>query len=118
MGYERSDVNPRGVFIFLIGLFASLTFALLAMMWLFGLMTSERRAVKTAFQADEAPPPPRLQVSPHREMKALRAEEDAILGGYGWVDRANGVVRIPIERAMDLLARRGLPARTETERTK
>lgn len=116
MEYEHSDVNPKGVFLFLVGLFASLTFVLLAMIWLFGLMTSERRAAATLPQ--DGPPPPRLQVSPRLEMKALRAQEDAILGSYGWADRANGAVRIPIERAMDLLAQRGLPARTERERTK
>jgi hypothetical protein len=33
------------------------------------------------------------------------------LSSYGWVDREAGIVRIPIDRAMDLLAERGLPAR-------
>ena len=31
------------------------------------------------------------------------------LGSYDWVDQKNGVVRIPIDRAMDLVAQRGLP---------
>lgn len=43
--------------------------------------------------------------------KQLRATEDAILTTYGWVDREKGVVRIPIDRAIDLLAQRGLPTR-------
>ncbi len=33
------------------------------------------------------------------------------LNSYGWVDRKHGVIRIPIERAMDLVAQRGLPTR-------
>lgn len=45
------------------------------------------------------------------EMK-LREEQNATLNSYGWMDRSNGVVRIPIQLAMDLLAQRGLPART------
>ena len=38
------------------------------------------------------------------------ARENAILGSYGWLDRKAGTVRIPIDRAMDLIAHRGLPA--------
>jgi hypothetical protein len=40
-------------------------------------------------------------------LRALRAAENAILEHYGWVDRDKGVVHIPIDRAMDLLAERG-----------
>jgi hypothetical protein len=45
----------------------------------------------------------------------MRAAEDKILNGYGWVDREHGVARIPIDRAIDLLAQRGLPARPQNE---
>jgi hypothetical protein len=38
-----------------------------------------------------------------------------LLQGYHWVDQKAGVVQIPIERAMDLLAQRGLPARTAAD---
>jgi hypothetical protein len=38
------------------------------------------------------------------------------LEGYGWVDRQAGVVRLPIERAMELVLERGLPTRPEAER--
>ena len=30
---------------------------------------------------------------------------------YGWIDRKNGIIRIPIERASELIARQGLPSR-------
>ena len=33
----------------------------------------------------------------------LRAQEGQVLGSYGWVDKEKGIVRIPVERAMDLL---------------
>ena len=56
-------------------------------------------------------PAPNLQISPHDDLMALRARENAELNSYGWVDRPHGVVRIPIERAMDLIIARGLPAR-------
>ena len=43
------------------------------------------------------------------DLKAFRAEEDAALTTYGWVDKGRGVARIPVEEAMRLLAERGLP---------
>jgi hypothetical protein len=52
----------------------------------------------------QVPPEPRLQADPLGDLRALRAEEDALLHGYAWVDRKAGAVRIPIERAMALLA--------------
>jgi hypothetical protein len=51
------------------------------------------------------------QAAPDEAFKQLRATEDAVLNTYGWVDRESGIVHIPIERAMELLLQRGLPAR-------
>ena len=55
-------------------------------------------------------PTPNLQVNPHDDLVALRAREEAELNGYGWVNRSNGMVRIPVERAMELILQR-LPVR-------
>jgi hypothetical protein len=44
-----------------------------------------------------------------------RPPQADLLEGYGWVDREAGVVRVPIERAMELLLERGLPTRPEAE---
>jgi len=58
------------------------------------------------------PPPPRLQNYPFYDLKALRGDENRVLEHYGWVDKNAGVVRIPVERAIDVLAEKGLPYRT------
>jgi hypothetical protein len=50
-----------------------------------------------------------LQESPRLDLKAMRAREDWELNHYSWVDKANGKVAIPIERAMQLLVQRGIP---------
>ncbi len=57
-------------------------------------------------------PLPREQVAPREDLKALAARETSELNSYGWVDRAAGVVRVPIARAMQLLLEQGLPTRT------
>ena len=46
-----------------------------------------------------------------RNLRAFRDREDAELHSYGWVDRNAGTVRIPIDRAKDLLLERGLPVK-------
>jgi hypothetical protein len=48
-------------------------------------------------------------------LPARRLVGAELLEGYQWVDEQAGVVRIPIERAMELLAERGLPSRSAAE---
>ena len=54
------------------------------------------------------PPKPRLEVDPDLDLATKRAAEEAALHSYGWVDRPAGTVRIPIDRAMELLVQRGI----------
>ena len=60
------------------------------------------------------PPTPRLQTYPFDDVKGLRREEAKLLEHYQWVDKNAGTVRIPIERAIELLAAKGLPHRAQT----
>jgi hypothetical protein len=58
-------------------------------------------------------PQPNLQIDDdHAERIELLSAQNEKLNSYGWVDRSNGIVRIPIERAMNLILQRGLPTRT------
>ncbi len=60
------------------------------------------------------PPEPRLQSDPPADMAALRARENAILHSHGWADEQASTVRIPIERAIELVAEKKLrPALAE-----
>ena len=55
-------------------------------------------------------PSPRVQTDDGNEDTAeLHAREDLLLNNYSWADRSKGKVRIPIARAMELIAQRGLP---------
>ncbi len=66
--------------------------------------------------AQPSPPAPRLQTDPVADWQALQATEEATLHSYTWADRGAGKVRIPIDRAIDLLAQRGLPVESGSTR--
>ena len=59
------------------------------------------------------PPPgaPLLQAHPHQDLEKYLAQQKEVLDSYGWVDRKAGIVRIPIQRAMNILLQNGLPIR-------
>ena len=58
-------------------------------------------------------PAPHLTVDDdHAQRIAVYATQNQKLNSYGWQDRSNGIVHIPIDRAMDLVVQRGLPTRT------
>ncbi len=61
-------------------------------------------------------PTPRLQTDDgNQEIADLHAKEDLLLTNYSWVDKPQGKVRIPIDRAIELLAQRGLPVAAAVE---
>jgi hypothetical protein len=41
------------------------------------------------------------------KLTELRAAEEATLSSYGWIDKEKGIVRIPIQEAMEVLVREG-----------
>jgi hypothetical protein len=57
----------------------------------------------------ELPREPRLQVNEAEDLATLKLREQATLANYGWIDKKDGVTRIPISRAMELIAQNGLP---------
>ena len=62
-------------------------------------------------------PTPRVQTDDgNQDVADLHAREDLLLDNYSWVDQSQGKVRIPIERAMELIAQRGLPVAPSVER--
>jgi hypothetical protein len=64
-------------------------------------------------------PSPRLQLDDgNQEIADLHAREDLLLNNYSWVDAPQGSprrVRIPIDQAMEILAKRGLPVAPAVE---
>ena len=117
VGHEETDVNVGGVFIFAVGLLVTAVIVHLLVWMLFAFFAGQqtRRAIHqfplAAGQQERTPPSPRLQVNPREELRELRAGEDAVLNSYGWVDKDNGIARIPIDEAMKLTLEHGLPTR-------
>ena len=114
VSHEQSDVNVRSILAFGLGLLVAGVVIQLGMWWLFDSLAARtaqldqpRSPLASSSPRESLPPEPRLQVSPAQDLKELRAAEDAMLHSYGWVDQQAGVVRIPIERAMELLAEHG-----------
>jgi len=55
-------------------------------------------------------PTPRLQTDDgNLDIAELHAREDLLLNHYSWIDRASGKIRIPIDRAMQIVVQHGLP---------
>ena len=54
-------------------------------------------------------PQPRLQADAAADQAKVRAQEEELLNTYGWVDRQAGVVHLPIDRAMQMIAEHGVP---------
>lgn len=115
-GHETSDASVRAVVGVGIGLLVVIGIAFVAITLLVGSYAGQPLALDrlpglAPQPTPVLPPEPRLQVEPAQELRQYLDQQEQRLHSYGWVDRQAGVVRIPIDRAIDLLAQRGLPAR-------
>src|SRR5882762_9281488 len=113
--YDR-EIDLKRILGFTGGLVA-VTLVVLAVMWWMSTSFKQQeeandRAPSPLAEArlDPIPPGPRLQPSPPRDMDELRAKDQEALNTYGWVDPSRGVARIPVERAIEIAAEKGLPA--------
>jgi hypothetical protein len=115
-GYEESDVNHRTLLWWVTGLVATLAISVVASVLLFD--TLERRALSldpkfspSAPLQNPPPPEPRLVTDEPQDLASVLKEEQARLHSYDWVDKPQGIVRLPIERALEVLAKEGVPSR-------
>jgi len=143
-GYEQTDVRVTGIVVFLtsLAIFVAVTGALcygIGMLINNGMAKDDGPVTKwnqgktvdvrglgnlansPALQSKMGEitqqfPSPRLQTDDgNQEIADLHAKEDLLLLNYSWADKSQGKVRIPIDRAMELLAQRGLPVAASVE---
>ena len=102
-GHERSDVPP------LLLLALAFGFALTVAMIMAVLAAAYPNSLNDDFKGpiQALPPAPRLQLAPRRELVGYDAAQRRRLATYGWSDRAQGRVRVPVERAMRQVAAEG-----------
>jgi hypothetical protein len=116
-GHETSDANVRNLIIFAVGLCLLVIAGLLVSKGVFHYFVGHQGLGPPASPFENVrmlPPEPRLQVSAPKDLKQYKAAQEEILNSYGWIDEKAGVVRIPIDRAIDILVQKGLPVRGAT----
>jgi hypothetical protein len=115
LGHETRDINVRVVAWFALGLIVVGVIIHIALGALFVFFKKQHPSPEAPSRIAVHPrviaPHPRLQTNPPTDLAHFREWEENKLNSYGWVDRQHGIARIPIERAMDLIAQRGLPTR-------
>ncbi|MGA9061441.1 MAG: hypothetical protein WB341_07210 [Terracidiphilus sp.] len=141
-GYERTDANVTGIVVFLtaLAIFAAVTGLLCYGIgkvinahlnkedgpnskWTktvdvrqLGNMPSSPELQNKVAELTQSFPTPRLQTDDsNQDVADLHAREDLLLDNYSWIDQSKGTVRIPIVRAMELIAQRGLPVAPPVE---
>jgi hypothetical protein len=118
--YDR-ELNLRTILGFCGGVVAVTIVALLVMWWMSDSFKRQEQAKDAApsplaeAQLDPIPPGPRLQPAPPRDMEELRTQDREALTTYGWVDKPGGIARIPVDRAIQILADRAAWERTKDE---
>jgi hypothetical protein len=117
-GYETRDANVGGVYNFLVILSVILVCTALVCWGLFRFFSasdaSDRAATSPFADTRQVPMGVQLQVNPREEWLKYRGEQERALESFAWENKANGIVRVPIEQAMDILMKKGLPVQGET----
>jgi hypothetical protein len=136
LGFEQSDVRVTGIVVFLTSLLifvavcGVLTWGIGKMInaWMdkqdgptskwattvdirqLGNLPNSPDMQKKVAELTQQFPTPRVQTDDgNQDVADLHQREALLLDNYSWVDQSQGKVRIPIERAMELIAQRGLP---------
>jgi len=131
--FEHQDLQVSGILYFLLTLAIATVLTALFMVGVYKFLDKHERANQPAVSplvanvpkpelntraeyeqyAEKTFPNPRLETDERNQLNQIRTQEDDLLDSYGWVDEPAGTVRIPIQRAMDLLVQRGLPVRPQ-----
>lgn len=113
--YEKDDAKVKPILVFTVLLVIANVATFYAMRWANdAYMRGESEKDRTTHPLatpNQEPPAPRLQAQPTAELVIFKAEQLNETTSYQWIDRSTGVVRLPIDRAMDVMSERGLPHR-------
>ena len=119
--YEHTDIDPgiAGKFALWLAIAMVLSGGIVyGTFWLFEgreqTWNSDVQRFPLAVGQVKEPPMPRLQTQPFKDVWQLKQGQLDKLQTYGWVDQGTGVVHIPIDEAMRVVAERGaVPANAQ-----
>jgi hypothetical protein len=128
--FERRDIGAAGIIYFFVGLAAATLIIHFLLAGLYDFLDKREKTQQPAVNPlitnvpadtrqiqfnypEKAFPIPRLEQDERTQLNDIRMAEEQKLASYDWVDQKAGTLRIPIDRAMDLVAQRGLPVRTQ-----
>jgi hypothetical protein len=110
--HEYRDISFRTLYQAIIMIMGMIVVAALACFGLFRLLDSNTGRPTTPMspmtETVRNTRGPQLQAEPRADMVTYRGHEDSVLNSYGWSDSIMHVARIPISRAIDIVAQRGL----------
>jgi len=129
-GYERRDIGAAGVLYFLLGLAVAGLLVYFVVDGIYHFLDKRSEAEQTPVNplVTNAPadtrripkdypqgafPNPKLEEDERGQLNGIRLKEEQTLSTYDYIDKNAGTVRIPIDRAMDLIVQRGLPVRAQ-----
>jgi hypothetical protein len=129
-GYERQDLQVSGILYFLLTIVVVTAICMAGLRGVFAFLDHREKALQPPVNplATNVPtdtrhiapgypqnafPNPKLEEDERGQLNGIILDEDKTLASYGWVDEKSGTVRIPIERAMELIVQRGLPVRPQ-----
>ena len=127
-GFEQEDLSSRSALYFLAGLVLVCVAVYLIVFGMYRFLDTYATAHQPPMspmvtpEADtravtpenaETFPQPRLEENERTQLRSFIEDQDRKLATYDWVDKDRGTVRIPIDRAMELIEQRGLPVHAE-----
>jgi hypothetical protein len=127
-GFEQEDLSSRSALYFLAGLVLVCLVVYLIVFGMYRFLDSYATAHQPPMspmvtpEADtravtpenaETFPQPRLEENERTQFRSFIEDQDQKLATYDWLDKDKGTVRIPIDRAMELIEQRGLPVHAE-----
>jgi len=121
MRHEQADVNVWAIGKVAIALVIVTIASVILMFGVFRYFEVRENALQppppapVGLDSRRIPPEPNLLYNENEagNLREIRAAEDKMMNEYGWVDQAHGVVRIPVDHAMDLLLQKGFPSRPQ-----
>jgi cytochrome c-type biogenesis protein CcmH/NrfG len=112
-GYEPNQVDSHKVIGLVVLLLAAIVLCLTGVAWLLGGYQQHAASQQPPLSALERegllPPAPRLQSRPRQDAERQLAVQRIHLDSFGWVDRDQRIVHLPLQTARQIMLEQGWP---------